>query len=402
MKIKHLVFFLFFTLAAAALTVYIKNDKLPRAPQKDDSVKLVHIYADTSSFPTLLQMVDLVKTNPNEPRFIFWKRSTTLNKKDPLFKNSYIVKFSPEVSLGKSLKKLQKGLTVFLNSYPKAEVIIHINKDQNPLVWLVLKTVPKDRIRHIHFYEESFGSTTFQIAGGLLNEEQAKRLLERETPPSHWGVNYALSLLPFYPSTVHLAFSDIILQKPHFKQLLAKAKAVEEVDFKKIAQELTEEQKKDLLRLNAIKETHLQAFSSGKPVILYTLGYFNGIRRQDQLQLNVLDKSLKGEMPFIPQPRKYTWLYKEHPWLTKDRFLKDSIRQHWPQVKPLPKEMPLEILFLAGYMPDKVFGYSSSLFFSLPAENILFYIQRPNDVYLPLLKQTGKLTDRQIFNLEDF
>ena len=165
---------------------------------------------------------------------------------------------------------------------------------------------------------------------------------------------------------------------------------------------LTEEQKKDLLRLANIDENTLAPFRSGKPVMLFTLGFFHDAKDKNREQINVLNQVYAGKTRFVKNPQDYTWMYKEHPWLSKDKFIRKTLKKHFPAVVPIPKETPLEILFLTGYLPDKVFGFSSSLFFALPAENILFFMERHHDPYVPILKETGQLTDDKIVRLEDF
>ncbi len=359
------------------------------------------MYADTSSFPTFLQMVDLVKNDVNTPKLIFWYRMTSvLSQDEPLLKNAVIVKTSSSFKMQKDLKKLRRTIFKFMQTYPNAKFTLHLNKDQNALVWAFLTLIPRERIEHIHWYEESFGATSFQIGYIRLPKEHALPILERKNPPPHFGINYALSLLPFYPSTIHMGLKDFVLEKyPEIKKAFAAAQTIDDVDYLKIAASLTDEQKQNLLRLAGVTPQDLLPFKEGKPVLLYTLGFFADDKQFNQAQINIMNRLLSGEIVPLKSPENYTWLFKEHPWLTKSTFLRDQLQKKWPFMKPLPKQIPLEILFLTGYMPDKVFGYSSSLFFALPPERILFYIQRRNDVYVPLLKQSGILTDDKIISL---
>ncbi len=398
----------FFYYLIAAVTValaafytygYFAHRSLPVVPKPE--VRLAYIYADTSSFPTLLQMVDFVKQDPNAPKFIVWKRMVNLNFKDPLFKGTTILKLGDKRYHPQFMPNLRRHVQDFVNTYPNASFIVHLNKDQTGLIWAVLGAIPTERVKHIHLYEESYASTSFILSGPILEPDKFLPRLKDPKTPGFWSYNYGYSAAKIFPSTFHLAVMPEAKQKKFLKDALKNAE-VKNVDFKELAQSLTEEQKKDLLRLANIDENTLAPFRSGKPVMLFTLGFFHDAKDKNREQINVLNQVYAGKTRFVKNPQDYTWMYKEHPWLSKDKFIRKTLKKHFPAVVPIPKETPLEILFLTGYLPDKVFGFSSSLFFALPAENILFFMERHHDPYVPILKETGQLTDDKIVRLEDF
>ena len=392
--IISMIFIFVGVLTSYAIYSYV-NRPLPVHPE----VAQVKVYTDVSSFATFLQMVDVVKNDTKIPKLIFWNRMTKLPKNDPLFQNTVIIK--PSFKMKRNFKRLKRQVVRFMHAYPNAKFILHLNKDQNALVWAILTTIPRERIEHIHWYEESFGATSFQIGYVRAPQKHALRILERKDPPPHFGINYALSLLPFYPSTIHMGLKDFVLENhPEIKKAFSAAQHVEDVDYLKIAAGLTEEQKHNLLRLAGVQEKDLLPFKQKKPVMLYALGFFADDKEFNKAQIAIMERLLAGEIVPIQPAENYTWFFKEHPWLTKNTFLKDTLLKRWPFMHALPKQIPLEILFLTGYMPDYVFGYSSSIFFALPPERILFYVQRPHDVYIPLLKQAGILTDQKIISLE--
>ena len=368
----------------------------------DPSVRVAHIYLDSSSFPTLLQMMDVVKNRNKEPKLISWQRMTDITAKNSILKNAVVLPHVP-YHLREYWERLEHDLRHFVSQYPNAQFVVHLNKDQNRLVWLTLRLVPKQRIKELHLYEESFAHTTYQTSPIFHSTQEAQRVLANHIPPKHFDPNLALSLLPLYPqTTVHLALPELALENKNVQQLRY-AQRLEEVDFVKISKQLTKEQKQDLLTLNEITPDMLRPFQSGKPTMLYTLTFMFGKRPEDEKQLDVLRKIFAKKSQWIKDPDQYTWLYKEHPWHARDTFLHDTISATWPSMHALPKQVPLEVFLLTGYMPDKVFGYSSALFFALPADRILFFIRRPeNDPYIPVLKKMKKITDKQIVKLEDF
>jgi len=371
----------------------------PKWPKK--SVKLAHIYLDASSFPTLLQMLDLVQNQPQGPKLISWQRITDTKPIKKKIKNAKIVKHIP-YHLAEYWPELEEALRDFVAYYPNAQFIVHVNKDQNNLVWTVLRIVPRERIKELHLYEESFGHTSYQ-GSPLYSPEKAQQVLSGFRRPQHFEPNLAFSLISFYPqSVVHVALADMALKNPKAKPL-HQAGRIEEVDWTKISQQLTPKQKQDLLELNHITPEILKPFTSNKPTVLYTLTFMFNKHNEDEKQLDVLRQIFSGKSKWFSDTEKYTWMYKEHPWHVKDSYLHDNIVKNWPFMYGLPKQIPLEVFFLTGYMPDKVFGYSSALFFSIPAEKIAFYIRRPGiDPYIPILKKMHKITDEQIVSLEDF
>lgn len=364
------------------------------------NVKTAHIYGDLSSFPTMLQLVDLVKTSRQEPKFIFWKRMTELNAQDPVLKNALIYNPHPDLPTKTYWASIQKALSAFVQAYPNASFVLHINRNHNFLVWSFLKSVPLDRIKRVHFYEESYAFSIFNDVSPYPapKEQTLQALYSKETPSP--AINFMISLLDEFPATMHMAVDK---ENAFYQKLLSYPNVtVQHIDFEQMARSLTPAQKQDLLRLTNVPPEIVDYFEQGKPVALYTLGYFWDNKKFNKKQLCVLQTLMEGKHPDLPNPQDYIWLYKEHPWPSKNTFLQDSISKKWPQAKRLPKEFPLEILFLAGYWPDKVFGYSSSIFFALPQKRILFFIQRDKDPYLPLLKKWKHLSDKQVKTLDDF
>jgi len=374
----------------------------PPAVHPQPEVKQASIYIDTSSYATLLQMVDVVRQQDTNPKFIFWQRLRHLNPKDPLLQNATLFFNDPTKKSKTFLKRLQLHLKHFVDTYPNASFIVHLNKNHNAVVWAVLRNIPKERIVQLHFYEESFASSAFSMGGPIVDRSHAIELLNQTKTPGFFGIDYASSLMQVYPSIFHIGYPQYTMTIPYKKRILERLPRLEPVDFTQIAKELTPQQKKDLLRLANIQEKDMAPFQQGKPVILYTLGYFSEARKNNEQQIALFEKVYTGQTPYVSNPQEYVWVYKEHPWPSHSRFIADTMADKFPSVYALPKEFPLEILFLTGYMPDKVFGYSSSLFFALPKEHVLFFIQRINDPYLPILYDMGILTKQQVVSYEDF
>ena len=65
-----------------------------------------------------------------------------------------------------------------------------------------------------------------------------------------------------------------------------------------------------------------------------------------------------------------------------------------------PNQVPFEMLLLSGLMPDNVSGVESSLFYSLPKENIGKIIFH-NDYTFELMKNLKNLDESQIQKIEE-
>ena len=69
-----------------------------------------------------------------------------------------------------------------------------------------------------------------------------------------------------------------------------------------------------------------------------------------------------------------------------------------PNIKPIDTHIPFELLLITGLDPDKVSGFSSSLFFTLDNEKIGAYIPRERAQYIHILKKAKILTEKQIWD----
>ncbi len=90
-------------------------------------------------------------------------------------------------------------------------------------------------------------------------------------------------------------------------------------------------------------------------------------------------------------------MYKHHPngrW----KATPEVLNYLCPGIKPLDSHIPYELLLISGLRPNKVAGFSSSLFFNEKRENIVAYLPRENNVYLAMLKKAGRVDNDNLFD----
>ena len=71
-------------------------------------------------------------------------------------------------------------------------------------------------------------------------------------------------------------------------------------------------------------------------------------------------------------------------------------------MKEIRKDIPLEVFIILGGKSFKFAGYSSSIFMSVPPKDIIYYIRRPKDVYLPFLFEQNIVSPKQVINIVDY
>ena len=67
-----------------------------------------------------------------------------------------------------------------------------------------------------------------------------------------------------------------------------------------------------------------------------------------------------------------------------------------------PRNIPLEILIVAGLEPDYLLGFSSTTFFAFQPKTILYYLTIKGDKNLPTLKKLNILSDEKVIDIHNF
>lgn len=326
---------------------------------------VAHIYIDPASTPALFQMMDMVTQSSEEPKYVAWRRYMAFFPKkliSPL--NITVSSVKPSTSNNDFVQLIQKEVKLFYRQHSDHVFVIHANIEHPWFFNPVLRIIPKDRVKHVYFYEDSIGRTLWE---GLTSK--------------------FFSFFGKYPITYRIGYTDRFLKSfPQWKQFVQN---VSIMDFKK----LSDKQKGYLYALAGLDKDKLSSFFNDRPV---------GIFFDDcNLQVDQVAPFFEKRIVENPKLKKINWLYKNHPRCAIEGPFWEKLKHYFPDVQLLPNKMPWEILLMAGLAPDYVCGYSSSVFFSVKPEQVLCYIERPGDKYLPLLKKMGIVSDKNIIFQKD-
>ncbi|EGT82787.1 putative sialyltransferase-like protein [Haemophilus haemolyticus M21639] len=168
----------------------------------------------------------------------------------------------------------------------------------------------------------------------------------------------------FYPTTYHLLKKDYFIKtdfiQPIFQQIEQNCLSI---DFS--GQALSAQNKDCLCKMVGLNEqlqNKLKKSLNGFMFIggiTYYLGNYE-INYANEL-LKIAKKSISGDYDAL--------FFKPHPAYFSDKFNR-PILQTINNMVEIPKELPTEALLITGLLPSKVGGVNSSIFFSLPKENI--------------------------------
>lgn len=370
----------------------------------------IHIFLEVyATNPALLEMTEFVKLPDADPKIIAWHRLPNRAQQIDLTKYNTIeinvpakegyYQHSPQkIFIPQAMEELKKN--------PQTPIILYSNINQIRLYLIpFLQQIAPSRIKQIHIYEDGMcqiiGATYKKNAQYRYSDEttnQLKRLItERQ---GSFKDEFMTSLHKLYPVTYHFCNAEIILKDPrlkHFTQWIGQKK-IQDVNIQTIADSLSKKQKNLFAQLVGLDLNKYQPLFKNKKTLIFTSGYLNGIADSFQVQVNILRKLKNGEINGF-NPAEYQFFYKPHP-AFKANDNSAQIQEEFPDIIPIPAQIPLEAFLITGLVPSNVSGVGSSLLFSLPAETIGFYI--PKSAYTPILLRLKKITRKQFLDPADF
>ncbi len=355
--------------------------------------KRVHIFMDCATGPILLQSTRIMQLPKTEPKLVAWGTFTK-----PLHFNAkkYSIKFLSKNETNLTPYEIEKNvykiIIKLVKEVPDIQLVIHTNIFHSRTFLQNLHNIPKKNIKMIHLYEDGVGNVA------ASRQEALRQLtLDRANPPKdRWNLSWPYFLHLNYPVTYHLAFwEDIQNDFPEMAALL-KGATISEINFNKIKQMLSSNDKKNLAALyNIDKSIFKNVFintpheKTKKSVLL--LG-----SRPIGLSAKELSKELSVYEDAI-QKGDYIYIFKPHP-NAGGLKISRALQKKFKDLIVLNNQIPTEIFFLLDIGPDYIAGFSSSVFLSLPEYPFLFYIQRKEDVYLPFLLKKGIIHPDQVIN----
>ena len=386
----------------------------------------IHIFFEGfATAPEFSQMIEFAKLPKETKKIIAWHRFP--NRKNVIDLDAYntieIDLPTEEGNIKEKVYTVSSAIQKIADENPASVLVFHTSFDkvQNSLKPL-LNMFPKNRIKHIHLYEDGYGDI-FKWTDKILNAKTFyKPNLKQETlnlldsnSNQEWKIAHVFGLRYHYNVSYHFLNVNKIKHDKRFKKMFSTIKDADlrEINFDTLANTLTEEQKHLIYSLCGFDYDTFFPQIKNKKTIVFVMGYHFGNPNYIAAEQTILHKLKNNQLegfPFADSPN-YTWFYKAHPSLNA-KIDKEKFEHQFPDMIEIPAQVPFEVLILAGLKPTLTAGFSSSLFFSLSPNDVLLYIIRPiyltsplsalPDHYLAALSREGHLNKKQTIDLHPF
>lgn len=367
------------------------------------SFQRIHIFMDVATTPSLLQMVEYIKTPKEDLKIISWRRFQGYDKSIDFDKENTIeIIFSNrETGIHLNGNYVASKVHEIYKRFPNALYTIHAN-DKHFYVHGVqlLSFIPKKQIEMIHLYEDG-NATKFRYYRDekefeIPSVEDLKQQIIAEEKKSYYPYDLVLSHL--YPVTYHVFFLNKMReQNSHERYLKAVSKGILiNVDYAEIGKNLSDTDRKKLFRLAGFDYDQLNTLFSKKKNIVITLPYLKKDSETFQSMTRVIGFLMIDGFNII-NPDDYTFFYKPHPSLSNYEGNK-TLSTLFPEMVFLPRRLPYELLILGNLNVNYVVGTLSSLFFTLKPNQILKWFFEKN--YYPPLLYSKIITDEQEIDLK--
>ena len=381
-------------------------------------MKKITLYLDHATLPALGQLIHFLQNKEEDTFRIF------CYNRFPLLEN--VIKYEMginafffNVPLNSAWAYCPENVLTLLNDYALEEYIsleIHANLGNSltliaPITQLALQN-KNIHIDHLHLYDD--GSKEYLDLESLkhtnLHYLLNVSLMDMDAYLKKAGVTLTNPIIAqylwghFYPTTYHLLKKDYFIKtdfiQPIFQQIEQNCLSV---DFSERA--LSAQNKDCLCKMvglneslqNKLKQSH-KGFMFIGGITMYLddeIDYANEL-------LKIAQKSTSGNYDAL--------FFKGHPSYLSDKF-NYPILQTINNIIEIPKELPTEVLLITGLLPSKVGGINSSIFFSLPNENIEHVVftdkkyyshEISNQKFIDVLLRTECVKEEQLFSWYDF
>lgn len=340
----------------------------------------IHIYTDDATFPTELQLFDMIQRPADTPKIISWNwnRFPNLNL-DPY--NATKLDFSFFRRLTNYDKRKIDNFIEELKNLENNDFVIHANLLGIASVIPLLKELPKEKIKHIYLYEDGLANhlaSTTSIPAAQVNNLGEQDLTKIFLNADKFSSKYAYFLHKYYPVTYRITYWNEFKKRPllgNFLELMKDAD-VENVNLQEIANTLTDEQKKELFNIFNFDVDFYKKMIANKKVHFFVVGHYLTYNNEDLQE----------------------W-FDQHNSTDDILFIKGSNNMLANRLIPaftFPNQLPFEMLVIGDLIPTSVSGVSSSLFYALPKENIGKIIYEPGNPNAETIRKLKDLTDTQI------
>ncbi len=386
----------------------------------------IHVFFEGfATAPEFSQMIEFAKLPKETKKIIAWHRFPNRKHVIDLDEYNTIEVDLPvkEGNIEEKLKVVSDVVQKVANDNPASVLVFHTSFDKvQSVLKPLLNMFPKNRVKHIHLYEDGYGDI-FKWNNKILKaktfykpnlKQETFNLLNPETDGA-WKIAHVFSLRHFYPVSYHFLNVNKIKHDKRFQKMLSTIKGADlrEMNFNTLAGILSEEQKQLVYQLSGFDYKKFAPLMKNTKTIVFVMGYHFGNADYIKAEQTILQKLKQNQLDGFPltDHQNYTWFYKAHPsWNAK--IDKENFEKRFPDMIEIPAQVPFEVLILAGLKPTLTAGFSSSLFFSLQSKDILLYIMRPiyltsplsalPDHYLTALIREGHINKNQTIDLHLF
>ncbi len=370
-----------------------------RAPEN------VHIFLDHATIPTFAQMMNLVRLDKKDPKYIIWSRFEKMPRTYNI-KERNMIQDDASTNFRRNRLDYYVHIHDIYRDHPNAKFYLHANINNAEYIGMMFKNIPFEQIEHVYLYEDGIGNTLkvnqFKIAYGIRNRDNCVSLYgyknwKKWIAPMD-SCAYAIDRL--VPTTYYFSLMDLVEKNDlmsHFMQEEAPYADFEDLDLRKMASELTPEQLNDVMKMVGFNVERYRRDTQGKKVLLITTPWFypNEMHHYDSM-IDFI-KNLKETRP---EMFENTLVYlKQHP---SGPDISKQLAKILPNLKILNKRVPVEVLALSNLEPDWIIGANSSLFFSFSPQKIAYYMTTKRDMYLPFLLELGIVSREKVIDLENY
>lgn len=340
----------------------------------------IHVYLDSATFSTELQLFDIVKRDKKTPKIISWnwERFPDLKNLEKYNAKTVSIPFFGYTGYDKnSLEKVLKEIKKIKDN----DFVFHINLHWVNMAIPFLQIIPKENVKHIHIYEDGIANILSSTIGTYLlpNEiPNAKEKMEKCLKSYCHPYEYKFLLQHIYPTTYHITYLDEIKKEPRLQNFLnlIKDANIKPVNLEDEAKKITYEQKKELFEiLNFDMDFYLDLIKD-KKVNFFVVRHFSKADNKHLKSWYEKHKNDKNSVNFIKAESK-------------------AIENMLVPAYIFPNQVPFEILLLTGITPDSVSGNCSTLFYSLPKEKI-GKIKDCDTLTYEIIKKLKNLDDNQV------
>ena len=381
-------------------------------------MKKITLYLDPATLPALAQLIHFLQNKEEESFKIFcYNRYPLLEN---VIRNEMgIDAFFSNVPQSGTWSYCPESVLTLISDCALKENIsleIHANLGHSltliaPITQLALQN-KNIHIDHLHLYDD--GSKEYLDLESLkhtnLHYLLNVSLMDMDAYLKKAGVTLTNPIIAqylwghFYPTTYHLLKKDYFIKtdfiQPIFQQIERNYLSVD------VSERVLSAQNKDCLckmvglnesLQNKLKQSH-KGFLFIGGITMYLddeIDYANEL-------LKIAQKSTSGNYDAL--------FFKGHPTYLSDKF-NYPILQTINNIIEIPKELPTEVLLVTGLLPSKVGGINSSIFFSLPNENIEHVVftdkkyyshEISNQKFIDVLLRTECVKEEQLFSWYDF